>query len=141
MRPWLRWELDYALANKDRLKYAGIGRRLGRSARSVASALERYGRAGHYQRRAAWEPTLRELHARGLVDTEIASETGVGRATVQRRRALLGLEPNPYTGHRERYERQMHNADANNLVDLRWRPLRVAALLSGSASTNRTGSG
>jgi hypothetical protein len=32
---------------------------------------------------------------------------------------------------RQRYRRQMDNADAVNLIDLRWRPARVAKLLRG----------
>jgi AraC-like DNA-binding protein len=82
---------------------------------------------------AAWAAALRTLHRRGWSDARVAARLGCSRETARRRREALGLPPNPWRGleSRQRYRRQMDNADAVNLIDLRWRPARVAKLLRG----------
>jgi hypothetical protein len=130
-KPWTDNELEFVLANRHRLKLAALAKRLGRSKASVVNALVYYGHSKKKTPRASWEGKLRRLHAGGLTDLEMSVRLGCSRAAAQRRRVRLGLSPNPYPGHAGRYRRQMENADASNLIDLRWRPARVARLVSG----------
>jgi hypothetical protein len=133
-RPWLSRELDYLAAHAGRTAVAVMARRLGRSRASVVGALVYHGLSRRKTPRAEWEPVLRQLHAGGLTDVGVAARTGWTRHTARRRRLALGLPSNAWEGHRERYRRQMRDADANNLVDLRHRPKRVAKLLEGRVS-------
>jgi transposase len=131
-RPWHDQEVEYVLANRQRLKLAAIARHLGRSVASVRNMLVYHGHSRRKRARAEWESALRRLHRAGKSDAEIAPVLGCARGTVQRRRVQLGLPPVAWKGWRQRYRRQMENADASNLVDLRWRPVRVARLVEGA---------
>jgi hypothetical protein len=130
-KPWTDNELEFVLANRHRLKLSALARKLGRSKASVVNALVYYGHSKKKASMKSWEGKLRRLHAGGLTDLEMSLKLGCSRAAAQRRRVRLGLPPNPYRGHAGRYRRQMANADASNLIDLRWRPARVARLVSG----------
>jgi AraC-like DNA-binding protein len=134
-RPWLSRELDYLAAHAGRVAVAVLARHLGRSRASVAGALVEHGLSRPRTPRHRWEGLLRTLHARGYSDARLARRMGCSRSTAGRRRESLGLPPNPWRGReaRARYRRQMDAADATHLVDLRWRPVRVAALLGEGA--------
>jgi hypothetical protein len=136
-KPWLANEVDYVLANRTRLKLGAIAGRLGRSTASVVGMLVYYGHSRKKESRAEWECRLRKMHAAGRSDREIAGRMGVSRGTVQRRRAALGLPPAEWCGWRQRYRRQMRKAESRSLADLRWRRVRVAELLAGTAPGGR----
>jgi hypothetical protein len=135
-RPWLSRELDYLAAHAGRVGVDVLARHLGRSRASVVGALVYHGLSRRKARREDWEPVLRRLHAKGWSDRRIGEHAGWDRSTVTRRRKRLGLPPHPFVGApaRARYRRQMRNADASNLIDLRHRPRRVAELLEGRMS-------
>jgi hypothetical protein len=129
-KPWTDNEVEYVLANRGRRKLEAIARHLGRSKASVVGMLVHYGHTRKKEPRKAWAAALRTMHKQGWSDARIAVRLGCSRETARRRRETLGLPPNPYQGleARRRYRRQMDNADATNLIDLRWRPARVARL-------------
>jgi hypothetical protein len=132
-KPWTDNEVEYVLANRGRRKLEAIARHLGRSKASVVGMLVHYGHTRKKQPRKAWVAALRTMHRQGWSDARIALRLGCSRETARRRREALGLPPVAWRGleARRRYRRQMDNADATNLIDLRWRPARVARLLEG----------
>lgn len=75
-----------------------IGRRLGRTARSVYARVERLGLMGKQVR---WGPdqdeALRRINGEGGTDSRVARVVGVCRRTVRLRREAMGLPCNQYS--------------------------------------------
>lgn len=130
-RPWTREEVAHVLARRGQDKLRRIARELGRTSSAVAHMLSRQGYSARRATLTDWEDTLRRLHSTGLTDAAIAQRMGTSRSTVGRRRGRLGLVANtmPPAARQARYRRSMQTAEADALVDLRWRPVRVARLL------------
>jgi predicted transcriptional regulator len=93
-RRWVEWEDKYI----DRFYLVKtvneIASDIGRSAGSVRQRLAQLGISFKLAGRVEWEHRLRELHAMGLVDREIAEAMREPRGTTHSRRVALGLPAN-----------------------------------------------
>jgi len=103
-----------------------IARLLGRTAANVYRAVARFRLTT--QRRMRWTPqaeqTLRDKHAEGLTDTEIAPLLGCDRHAVGKRRRRLGLPDNAFHERRrarvrERTAAQLRAAGLSSMGQLR----------------------
>lgn len=121
-RTWTRKELDYVLANRDRLNLAAIARHLGRSRSSVVDMLIYRGLTRKKPKQHEWEKKLRRLHARGLSDGQMAQQMEVTASTIQRRRQKLALPVNetPACVRQGAYRKAMRTLGVRSLVEARW---------------------
>ncbi len=98
--PWTMKELNWLRASYQALGATACAQRLGRSKGSVVMQAITYGltRPRSFYRES--EPRLRQLHAQGLSDPEIARRLGApwDRDKVRHQRRRLGLAPNRGSG-------------------------------------------
>lgn len=145
MRWWDTGEVRRLREWWGKVPVAEIARRLGRTIPAVEQyARHRLGLGKPHRPTGHYEKAIRQGHARGLHDADIARQLEVCRETVAYHRRKLGL---PAHGHDERarrkvaqgVKRQLKDWGADSLVHLRWQRHRVASLLRGwpAATTPR----
>ena len=120
---------DIEIVRRDygRLPASQIARGLGRQVWSVYNLAERLGltRGGlNHKRSPAGEATLRQRHAEGWSDAEIAPEIGMTRRSAQAWRRALELASNAFSEHRrgkvrEKTQEQLRKAGLPSIGHLR----------------------
>jgi transposase-like protein len=125
-RFWTTEELDFVRANYRQLTAKQIGAQLGRSVSSVYQGAEKLGLviARPPLDREARLASLRQLHAQGYSDSEIAREWGISRKVAEDWRKRAGLPSNALSEHRrarvrEKTREQLARAGLPSLAHVR----------------------